>query len=406
VGNDTSIEWTDATWNPVRGCTRVSAGCENCYAEKVAARFSGPGLPYEGLARIGKNGARWTGEVRMVPEHLADPLRWKKPRRIFVNSMSDLFHDGLTNQDIAAVFGVMAAAPQHTFQVLTKRAQRMRDWFGWIGGLVGPDRTVAPCDAVAGCMIHANRRGLIKEMLAANQQPTPPWPLPNVNLGVSVENQATADERIPLLLETPAAVRWVSYEPALAALDIRAYLGCRRCDGTGSVEVPGGGKACPQCFAWAQGSPSRGPYLDWLVIGGESGPGARPFNLAWARSVIEQCKAAGVSVFMKQYGSRPIDGQQFTWTETCLTDIRGRRELHLKAPDGGHAATVWPNGTWHTWDRNGVGGENDTEPTIEQAKAEALAAVLRAAYHPLILRDRKGGDLSEIPGDWPREFPR
>jgi protein gp37 len=110
----------------VRGCSRVSEGCQHCYAERVAARFSGPGKPYEGLAKIGRGTGghpKWTGVVRMVPEHLADPLRWKKPRRIFVNSMSDLFHEKLTNEEIAAVFGVMAAAPQHTFQVLTKRAR-------------------------------------------------------------------------------------------------------------------------------------------------------------------------------------------------------------------------------------------------------------------------------------------
>ena len=123
MGDATSISWTDATWNPVRGCSRVSDGCRNCYAETVAARFSGPGQAYEGLADRARKGSKWTGVVRMVPEHLADPMRWKRPRRIFVNSMSDLFHESLSNEQIAAVFGVMAAAPQHTFQVLTKRGQ-------------------------------------------------------------------------------------------------------------------------------------------------------------------------------------------------------------------------------------------------------------------------------------------
>src|SRR5689334_413781 len=126
MGDGTGIEWTDATWNPIRGCSRVSEGCRNCYAERVASRFSGPGMPYEGLAKDGK----WTGAVKLVQEHLEDPLRWKRPRRIFVNSMSDLFHESLKDHEIGAVFSVIEAARNrgHVFQVLTKRPERMQAW--------------------------------------------------------------------------------------------------------------------------------------------------------------------------------------------------------------------------------------------------------------------------------------
>lgn len=291
---DTSIEWTDRTWNPVRGCSRVSPGCVNCYAEGVAARFSGPGLAYEGLAvrrlKVISDDdqrvvSRWTGEVRMVPEHLADPLRWTKPRRIFVNSMSDLFHEKLSNEEIAAVFGVMAAAPRHTFQVLTKRAERMREWFAWSDGRKGwgTDGTQAALcwrDAVA------------RLDGAGRAQPfAPGWPLPNVWLGVSVEDQQRADERIPLLLQTPAAVRFVSYEPALGTVNFEQYLFAEHV-----LTAEDDGRYTHR----------KSVSLDWVIVGGESGNGARPFDVAWARSVVQQCNAAGVPVFVKQMGARPF----------------------------------------------------------------------------------------------------
>lgn len=277
----TSIEWTSTvyldgsvtpgrTWNPVRGCSRVSEGCRHCYAERIAARYAGgkvilPGgreqtAPFYGFAEATASGPRWTGRVELIPEKLDEPLRWKKPARIFVNSMSDLFHEKLANLEIAAVFGVMAAAPQHTFQVLTKRPARMRSWFEWVGA-----------DGLARII---------------------PWPLPNVWAGVSVEDQATADERIPLLLQTPAAVRFVSYEPALSGVDFEPWLGkCPACNGTGCKPGRGFGAGC------------AGAGLSWLIVGGESGPKARLFDLAWARSTIAACKATGVPVFYKQGGS-------------------------------------------------------------------------------------------------------
>lgn len=278
MSDDTGIEWTDATWNPIRGCSRVSAGCARCYAERVAARFSGPGLPYEGLVRIGAAGkpTGWNGTVRMVPEHLADPLRWKRPRRVFVNSMSDLFHESLTNEQIAAVFGVMATTPRHTYQVLTKRARRMREWFAWLfAGEVSPS---GKCYAAASGAVD----------FGTWWQTVPQkWPLPNVWIGVSVENQAAADERIPELLRTPAAVRWISAEPLLGPVDLRPWTS--REHGLALIGAPRG--------------------LAWVVAGCESGPGARACDVAWLRSLRDQCAATGVAFFLKQAvegGDTPI----------------------------------------------------------------------------------------------------
>ncbi len=187
----TSIEWTDTTWSPTRGCSRVSEGCVNCYAERMAARFSGPGRPFHGFAKDGK----WTGKVELIPSKLDDPLRWRKPRRVFVNSMSDLFHEALPFDAISEVYARMACSPQHTFQVLTKRPRRRLEY---------------------------SRGGMLEAFMGGDHETI--WPLPNVWEGVSVEDQATADERIPLLLETPAAVRFVSYEPALGPVDFSRWM--------------------------------------------------------------------------------------------------------------------------------------------------------------------------------------
>jgi len=282
MGDKTGISWTDATWNPIRGCSRVSEGCRNCYAERVAARFSGEGQPYEGLVRVkttianneerdpgNRREARWNGTVRMVPEHLADPLHWKRPRRIFVNSMSDPFHETLTNEQIAAVFGVMAMCPQHTFQILTKRARRMREWFAWADG--GP-KTPHPRDVIES---HA-RAALdgIEEGTPVRREAR--WPLPNVWLGVSVENQHAADERIPELLATPAALRFLSCEPLIGEEVLLPAIVA-----FGSA-------------VWA------GPKVDWVIAGCESGPGARPCSVEWLRSLRDQCAGAGVAFFLKQ----------------------------------------------------------------------------------------------------------
>jgi protein gp37 len=326
VSKATKIEWTDTTWNPVRGCSKVSEGCRNCYAERQAGRFSGKGQPWHGFAerRLGRAfGNAWTGKVALISEKLYDPLKWRKPRRVFVNSMSDLFEKNLPDEAIDKVFAVMAQASQHTFQVLTKRPGRMREWFTRTAGLgLGLDGQ-AP---LRGAKAFANAEYS--------------WPLPNVWLGVSIEDQATADERIPHLLGTPAAKRFVSYEPALGPvqfrpewlrpstrhhlkLDIEGAVRNRSFDGftdpeTGRdltraeaeaalrQELQAGkrfllvGDSC-EGFSEQSGCPGhRTPGLDQVIVGGESGPGARPCDVAWIRSAVQQCKAAGVAAFVKQ----------------------------------------------------------------------------------------------------------
>lgn len=218
MSDKSKIEWTDATWNPIRGCSRVSEGCRNCYAEKVAARFSGhdskgKALPYEGLTRDGK----WNGTIRVVEDALLQPLKWKAPRRIFVNSMSDLFHANVTDETIDRIFAVMALCPQHTFQILTKRPERMAEYFsaltrvecasiGGMGGNIEYRFRRQIIQMRCNELLHAGPKGQRIENayeIGHEVGTGARWPLPNVWLGVSVENQATADERIPHLLRTP-----------------------------------------------------------------------------------------------------------------------------------------------------------------------------------------------------------
>lgn len=325
------IEWTDKVWNPVRGCSRVSEGCRNCYAERQAARFSNLGQPFNGFAKpYSRNGSsRWTGRVELVPDALDKPLRWRKPARVFVNSRSDLFHEALPDEAIDRVFAVMALAPQHTFQVLTKRPERMR---AYITTPMEAGRFVRFMEFVAslrpGTLIGKDTFSFRVEGGAIR--------LSNVWLGVSVEDQASADARIPILLDTPAAVRWVSAEPLLSDLSFR---------------IPFARFAPPGCF-WtgvdgihvdtlrgAGGEPPI-PALDWIVVGGESGPGARPCDVAWIRSALEQCKAARVPCFVKQLGARPfatgrglLDDDDADAIDVC--------PLRLSHPKGGNMEE-WP----------------------------------------------------------------
>lgn len=323
------IEWTDTVWNPVLGCSRVSAGCQNCYAERFAHR--GLTERHRGLTVMGSKGPRWTGEVRLVPEVLGTPLKWRKPRRVFVNSMSDLFHEGVPFEFIAAVFGVMAGAPQHTFQVLTKRPERVKAFFAWIAeqgeellAAVNEDPpSGSPCPlacwAFIGPAYTPERDVLAPGLPAFRAASKAPWPLPNIWLGVSVEDQATANERIPLLLECPAAVRWVSYEPALGPVD---FEGLSLDDGSG-------------LSAFRTGDLADEDGLDWVVVGGESGPGARPFDLTWARSVVAQCKSAEVPCFVKQLGAVPYDSHGRTPAE--------RLELFALSNRKGGDMAEWPD---------------------------------------------------------------
>lgn len=285
----TSIEWTDRTWNPTRGCSRVSEGCRNCYAERVAARFAVPGSIEAGnfvgfVTKVNGHPA-WTGKVELIESKLDEPLRWKKPQKIFVNSMSDLFHEALSDDDIDRVFAVMNNCPQHIFQILTKRA--------------------------------GNMQRHVTEMYGRYASHFNVWPLPNVWLGVSVEDQQRAHERIPALLNTPAAKRFVSYEPALGPVDFGCFFDeglecnyCRQWRGTEETALPDGneedpGFLCPKCSEAVAHLPLD-ERIDWIIVGGESGPGARPFNIAWAEGTVRQCRAAGVACFVKQLGAKPF----------------------------------------------------------------------------------------------------
>ncbi len=351
-----NIEWTDATWNPTRGCTRVSPGCVNCYAERQAIRHAwskpgsadedGSGVSYppergafHGLVRSTPNGPRWTGKVRLVKEALDLPLRWREPRRIFVDSMSDLFHEEITDEEIDRVFGVMGAAHHHTFQVLTKRADRMRAYFNrqHLDGYDREDKVTMRAHEAC------NRtKGRLDPGMAVMS-----WPLPNVWLGVSVEDQQRADERIPHLLATPAAVRFLSVEPLLGPVDLGLWL--------------------PTLEVERETRKPGEPYVDWVIVGGESGPGARPCSVTELRQVVAQCRAARVPVFVKQLGADPYDRERMPHDYTV-------KDADLRHPEA-------------------------LETFARHVEENVEAAQLR-------LRDRKGGDPSEWPADLRvREFP-
>lgn len=328
-----SIEWTDASWNPVRGCSLKSEGCRSCYAMKQAHRFSGKGQHYEGLTMIGQHGPLWTGTVKTVPGLLDAPLHWKNPRRIFVNSMSDLFHEDVPVEFIDSVFAVMALAPQHIYQILTKRPARTQGYAAQL--LDEGDRWSRFGDAV-GPLIGNQGYERAGEC---------PWPLPNVHLGVSVENQQTADERIPLLLQTPAAVRFVSAEPLLGPVDL--------------TSLPIAPDALLPEYGTTHGfrfnalhrdedtfMHSSKHHLDWVIVGGESGPGARACDVAWIRSIKGQCLAADVPVFIKQLGSRPfvVEGSQAAqeWSASGASAVMDDCGLiHTKDKKGGDVSE-WP----------------------------------------------------------------
>lgn len=262
MSESSTIEWTDATWNPVRGCEKISPGCKHCYAETFAERWRGiEGHPYEqGF------------DLKLVPEKIAEPLRWRTPRRIFVNSMSDLFLDGVDDAFIARVFAMMNAAPWHTYQVLTKRAQRLASF------------------------TLAQPRSLVAQ--------------PHIWLGVSVEDRKYGVPRVQWLRDAQAAVRFLSVEPLLedlGTLDLRE--------------------------------------IDWVIVGGESGPGARPMKREWVVSIREQCAAAGVPFFFKQWGGvqkakhgRELDGR--THNEMPPVSLAAPPGRNPRAARSGRALSV------------------------------------------------------------------
>lgn len=299
MADKTKIEWTDATWNPVTGCTLVSEGCRNCYAARLAATRLKDHPSRKGLARIAADGtAKFTGEVRFNQQWLDQPLRWRKPRRIFVCAHGDLFHENVPDEWIDRVFAVMALAEHHIFQILTKRPARMREYIaadrmGYIEGFakrILRERSGKPDKPV-----------LVGRTLAGT------WPWPHVWLGVSAEDQATADQRIPILLDTPAAKRFVSLEPLLGPIDLTEIPVPEeddRADGW-TFNCLTTGEDYHQTAAMGNRN-SDGPWrdhkIDWVIAGGESGDGARPMHPDWPRKIRDDCAAAGVPFFFKQNG--------------------------------------------------------------------------------------------------------
>ncbi|HEY9439666.1 MAG TPA: phage Gp37/Gp68 family protein [Streptomyces sp.] len=300
------IEWTESTWSPVTGCEKVSPGCDNCYAEGIARRFAGSKAFPNGFG------------VTLRPERLDQPLRWKRPRRIFVNSMSDLFHDAVPDEYIVQVFARMWWSPRHTFQILTKRHGRMH--------------SLLP-------RIEEHLRAMADDLTLVDA-PTPlTWPLPNVHLGVSVENQKWADIRIPTLLDTPAAVRWISAEPLLGLVKLDpAWLAppiaCPRTAATlgGNSESTAAFAQLARAVARRLTSESTEPvpgFLDWCVAGGESGPGARPMHPDWARSLRDQCVQSGIPFYFKQNGEWIRRRDAETWEDPWTSP-----RVRWVAPDG------------------------------------------------------------------------
>lgn len=290
MADKTKIEWTDATWNVITGCSVKSPGCTNCYAMRLAGTRMRSHPTRKGLTIDTKTGPVWNGEVRFNESMLAQPLQWTKPRMIFVCAHADLFHENVPDEWIDKVFAVMALCPQHTFQVLTKRSARMRAY------LHAADVRVRIGALIPGLSRswRQNARGIWH---------SENWPLSNMWLGVSVEDQKRADERIPDLLATPAVVRWLSMEPLLGPVDLT------------SVKAPGDGDETDGLdwrfdalevgdYYWFDGEDGQigdsgdGPYrdhrIDWVVAGGESGPGARPMHPDWARSLRDQCADATI----------------------------------------------------------------------------------------------------------------
>jgi protein gp37 len=317
---DTKIEWTNKTWNPIAGCNDKSEGCRNCYARGMARRLELMGSEkYKGLTVLQGSHMVWTGKISFDEGALLQPLSWKKPRMIFVNSMSDLFHENVTDEMRDRIFAVMALCPRHTFQVLTKRPERMLEYVS--GAYVDRVEELTVWEQFGDCAQHISKVAKWvppeydhtdsghRMMNAGYWDWHPKWPLPNVWLGVSVENQAAADERIPMLLQTPAAVRFLSCEPLLGPVD----LTCIPCEHNESSIAGAVGTYNAVAGSWwpALGDANEEykrrleelPRLDWVICGGESGPGARPMEQAWAESLRDQCAAAGVAYFMKQMGS-------------------------------------------------------------------------------------------------------
>lgn len=321
MSDKTQIEWTDATWNPLTGCTRVSPGCDHCYIDwappfRIENRHFTVPCPLcassgnracrrcGGSGTIRSNAPGSTTGVQLHPERLEQPLRWRRPRKVFVNSLSDLFHPDVPDEFIVEVFAIMAQAPRHVFQVLTKRHGRMRAL------LQSESFELAVYNARSDDIAEGDDM---------------PWPLPNVWLGVTVEDQKHAELRVPALLDTPAAVRFLSCEPLLGPVDVSRLLTCQVCLGGGGLPA---GAEWPLIFC--SNCDGTGTVIDWVIVGGESGTDARPMHPDWARALRTQCETAAVPFLFKQWGE---------WAHA--TDDHGYQPSHTKwltskTPSGGH----------------------------------------------------------------------
>lgn len=324
MADHTKIEWTDATWNIITGCSVVSAGCKHCYAMKLAGTRLQHHPSRAGLTQMSAAGPVWNGEVRFNEQWLDQPMRWTKPRLIFVCAHGDLFHEAVPDEWLDRVFAMMALCPRHTFQVLTKRPARMLAYLA--------DAEMEIRDAIK------------YERVAHTMQ----WPLRNVWLGVSVEDQAAADERIPLLLKTPAAVRWISAEPLLGTVDLRHLNKDKETNELDALQPwtweqeleqwRGSSETWEEDFAdWyggmtiAQAKGPCHPKIDWVVGGAESGNHARPTHPAWFRSLRDQCAAAGVAYLHKQNG-------EWLPRSSCYHTFEDGKSLADLDP----GATQWP----------------------------------------------------------------
>lgn len=315
MADRTPIEWTDATWNVINGCSVVSPGCTNCYAMRLAGTRFRNHPTRHGLTTDSKAGPVWNGQVRFNEKVLHQPLNWTRPRRIFVCAHGDLFHEAVPDAWIDHVFAVMALSPQHVFQVLTKRPERMRAY------LADPEAVhriyELACDLV---VIDGAASGVVLVAPGVDPALAPPgrpvhigrWPLLNVWLGVSAEDQARADERIPILLNTPAAIRWLSAEPLLGPIDLTEVID-RRTPHAIRRNVIEAREANPAHHQLVGILGPDYPYtrLDWVVAGGESGPGARPMHPDWVHQLRDQCAQANVPFLFKQWGD---------WAPVCDID--------------------------------------------------------------------------------------
>lgn len=355
----TKIEWTEATWNPIVGCSLASPGCTNCYAMGFAGRIEAANAVTHSTARVAReydgttrrvNGkAVWTGKLALADDHkLTSPLRRKKPTTYFVNSMGDLFHEDAPDEWIDKVFAVMALAPQHTFQVLTKRSARMREYLEQLGRNAERDRAnelpatwqTRLAESVPAGKWRISRADAARSLGVAikmeGDQSTPRWPLPNVWLGVSTEDQRRADERIPDLLATPAAIRFISAEPLLGPIDLTELddglkddLHLRIDAFTG--DVSDGHDLITGVFD------TPDPKLDWVIAGGESGADARPTHPDWIRALRDQCADAGTPFFFKQWGA---------WAPQL-----GAIDLYEFGEVSRRRWVAWNGDGWDYWDR-------------------------------------------------------